>query len=90
MSAEVNVVFSDEFLHRCALAALPEIIRAHPGYAAKTVAVEAGNRSGQIPAGDVRLTANIRGDLHLKLKIRAAEQRTTVGELIEQWIESWR
>lgn len=50
----------------------------------------AGNRSGQIPAGDVRLTANIRGDLHLKLKIRAAEQRTTVGELIEQWIESWR
>ena len=50
----------------------------------------AGNRSGQIPAADVRLTANIRGDLHLKLKIRAAEQRTTVGELIEQWIESWR
>ena len=45
------------------------------------------NRSGQIPAGDVRLTPNIRGDLHLKLKIRAAEQRTTVGELIEQWIE---
>ena len=35
----------------------------------------------------MRLTANIRGDLHLKLKIRAAEQRTTVGELIEQWIE---
>lgn len=94
MSAEVKVVFSAEFLHRCALAALPEIIRAHPGYAAKTAAVEApslvGNRSGQIPAGDVRLTANIRGDLHLKLKIRAAEQRTTVGELIEQWIESWR
>lgn len=41
MSAEVNVVFSAEFLHRCALAALPEIIRAHPGYAAKTVAIEA-------------------------------------------------
>ena len=47
----------------------------------------AGNRSGLIPAGDVRLSANIRGDLHLKLKIYAAEQRTTVGELIEQWIE---
>jgi len=45
--------------------------------------------SGQIPAGDVRLTANIREDLHLKLKIRAAERRTTVGELIEEWIESW-
>jgi len=45
--------------------------------------------SGQIPAGDVRLTANIREDLHLRLKIRAAERRTTVGELIEEWIESW-
>lgn len=43
--------------------------------------------SGQIPAGDVRITANINSDLHLKLKIRAAEQRTTVGEIIEQWIE---
>lgn len=46
--------------------------------------------SGQIPDGDVRLTANIREDLHLRLKIRAAEGRTTVGELIEEWIESWR
>jgi len=42
-----------------------------------------------VPEGDVRLTANIRGDLHLKLKIRAAQERTTVGELIEQWVESW-
>lgn len=41
MEGEVNAVFSAEFLHRCALAALPEIIRAHPGYAAKTVAIEA-------------------------------------------------
>ena len=49
---------------------------------------EAGNRSGQIPTGDVRLSANIRGDLHLKLKIRAAEQRTTVGAMIEQWVET--
>lgn len=48
-----------------------------------------GTLSGQIPAGDVRLTANIREDLHLKLKIRAAEQRTTVGELIEAWVEGW-
>ena len=50
----------------------------------------AGQRSGLVPEGDVRLTANIRGDLHLKLKIRAAQERTTVGELIEQWIEGWR
>lgn len=48
-----------------------------------------GPRSGLVPAGDVRLTANIRGDLHLKLKIRAAQERTTVGELIERWVDSW-
>ena len=47
-------------------------------------------KSGLVPAGDVRLTANIRADLHLKLKIRAAEGRTTVGDLIEEWIESWQ
>lgn len=49
-----------------------------------------GSKSGLIPSGDVRLTANIRGDLHLKLKIRAAQERTTVGELIEQWVQSWK
>jgi hypothetical protein len=40
--------------------------------------------SGLVPNGDVRLTANIREDLHLKLKIHAAEQRTTIGEVLEQ------
>ena len=44
-------------------------------------------RSGQVPAGDVRLTVNIRQDLHLKLKIAAAERRTTIGQLIEEWVE---
>lgn len=43
--------------------------------------------SGLVPAGDVRLTANIRQDLHLKLKLRAVNERTTIGELIEQLIE---
>jgi len=46
-------------------------------------------RSGQIPEGDIRLTANIRADLHLKLKIKAAQEHTTIGELIERWVESW-
>lgn len=46
-----------------------------------------GQKSGQVPEGDIRLTANIRADLHLKLKIEAAKRRTTVGELIEQMIE---
>ena len=48
-----------------------------------------GQKSGLLPPGDVRLTANIREDLHLKLKIRAAQERTTIGELIEQWVETW-
>lgn len=39
--------------------------------------------SGLVPSDDVRLTANIRKDLHLKLKIAAAESRTTIGEIIE-------
>lgn len=43
--------------------------------------------SGQVPAGDVRLTANIRQNLHLKLKIEAAKRRTTIGELLEQLID---
>ena len=43
--------------------------------------------SGQVPEGDVRLTANIRDELHLKLKITAARRRTTIGELIEELLE---
>ncbi|OIR07166.1 hypothetical protein GALL_107550 [mine drainage metagenome] len=33
------------------------------------------------------MTANIRTDLHVKLKIVAAERRTTIGELIEELVE---
>lgn len=44
-------------------------------------------KSGLVPDGDVRLTANIREDLHTKLKVAAAERRTTVGELLEDLIE---
>ena len=42
---------------------------------------------GGAPAGDVRLTVNIREDLHLKLKIMAAKRRTTIGELLEGLVE---
>ncbi len=45
--------------------------------------------SGQVPEGDVRLTANIRDDLHLKLKIAAARRRTTIGELLEELVEQY-
>ena len=58
------------------------------GSAGKTKSGKAG--SGQIPEGDVRLTANIRAELHLALKIRAARERTTIGELIEAWVATWK
>ncbi len=48
-----------------------------------------GPLSGQVPEGDVRLTANIREDLHLKLKIAAARRRTTIGELLEEMVEKY-
>ena len=43
--------------------------------------------SGLVPAGDVRLTANISEEHHIKLKVAAATKRTTIGELIEQLID---
>lgn len=45
--------------------------------------------SGKVPSGDVRMTANIRSDLHIKLKIAAAERQTTIGELIEELVERY-
>jgi hypothetical protein len=61
----------------------------HASIAADETASAAGKvGSGQIPEGDVRLTANIRKDLHLKLKIEAAIRGTTIGEIIEGLIES--
>jgi len=47
----------------------------------------AGSKSGQVPTGDVRLTANIRQDLHKKLKHAAVDLDTTVGELLEGLID---
>lgn len=51
--------------------------------------------SGKVPEGDVRLTCNIRSDIHLKLKIAAATRQAemgksfTVGELIEEMAEKY-
>lgn len=43
--------------------------------------------SGKVPAGDVRLSANINQELHLKLKIAAAKERTTIGEILERLVD---
>ena len=47
-------------------------------------------RGGHAPAGDVRLTINIKQELHRKLKIKAIEENTTVGRMVESWIQSWK
>ena len=44
--------------------------------------------SGLVPEGDVRLTANISEAHHIQLKVEAAKRRTTIGELIEQLIDT--
>jgi len=64
--------------------------RATPKKAPKaaTKATQAVSKSGRVPTGDVRLTANIRDDLHMKLKIAAATRRTTIGDLVEDLIEN--
>ena len=66
-----------------------------PGPGSRTKPAKTASRAGRkskpspgpVPEGDVRLTANIREDLHLKLKIVAATRRTTIGELIEDLVE---
>lgn len=55
----------------------------------KSAASPSRSRSGLVPEGDIRLTANIREDLHLRLKIAAAKQRTTIGEIIEELVEKY-
>ena len=42
---------------------------------------------GLVPDGDARLIANIRKDLHRKLKVSAAERGTTMSKLIEDLVE---
>ncbi len=49
---------------------------------------EAKPKSGQVPTGDVRLTANIRQDLHRRLKIAAVNQNSTIGEILEELINT--
>ena len=61
------------------------------GAAAKAVQFGRGkptSLSGQIPAGDKRITANIRADLHRKLKLASVNRETTIGEILEELIDA--
>ena len=57
------------------------------GSPAKRLKTPSKQVSGLVPEGDARLTANISEEHHIKLKVAAAQQRTTIGELLEQLID---
>ena len=44
-------------------------------------------KSGQVPEGCTRLTINIPTDLHTKVKMAAALNKTTVGDLVSNFIK---
>ncbi len=52
-----------------------------------TAVSEASSASRFPPSGDIRLTVNIRGDLHMRLKMEAVKHRTTVGEILEDLVQ---
>jgi hypothetical protein len=62
---------------------------AKPKKATQKATQEAESKSGLVPEGDVRLTANMRGDLHMKLKMKAVQDRTTIGDLLEALVNGY-
>lgn len=44
------------------------------------------SKSQFAPDGDVRLTLNVRKEIHQKLKVASVMTSTTMGELVEQLI----
>lgn len=57
-------------------------------FAKKTASTPTKSKSGKVPAGDVRLTVNIRSDLHKRLRIAAINRDMTAGELLEELIQT--
>ena len=49
----------------------------------------ADNRIFFAPEGDKRLTINIKEELHKKLKIKAIEENTTAGDILENLIDKY-
>lgn len=47
--------------------------------------VSGGRQHAGVPVGKVRLSVNIRADLHRKLKDLAFEHDTDIGKMIEAW-----
>lgn len=59
----------------------PDVVKAAKKFA------ENGKRQSGVPAGSLRLSVNVRVDIHDKLKTLAFEDRTTIGKMIEGWAE---
>jgi hypothetical protein len=55
--------------------------------AEQSESVDVASTSRFPPSGDIRLTVNIREDLHMRLKMEAVKRRTTVGEILEDLVE---
>ena len=45
------------------------------------------SKSGLVPTGDARLVANIRKDLHKRIKHASVDREMTIGEILEELIE---
>jgi len=56
---------------------------------ARRVSQEADSKSGLVPTGDVRLTANISEDRHRRLKYASADLRMPIGEIIEALVDHY-
>ena len=46
--------------------------------------IEPASRSGLVPDGDTRLTANVNSELHRQFKLEAVHQGRTMGECMEE------
>jgi len=47
------------------------------------------SKSGLVPEGDVRLTANISAERHRLLKYKSADIRRPIGEIVEELIDKY-
>jgi predicted HicB family RNase H-like nuclease len=59
--------------------------------AVKKTAQKARQKSvpGQLKEGDVKLTANVKEELHTKLKVKAAMERTSISDIVERLLEKY-
>ena len=68
----------------------PTLTKPTIGVAAIDFAEGAGKKDREEATKTARLNANIPIELHKALKVRAANESTTIGALIEDWIRSWK